>query len=116
MKYPIYILATAGAAPNQLERYAPKHWTGELVDDLFQAQWFATAEAAARRLDELTKSEIRSDTRALGIYQISGVNAHRLNQTDQISARERALDEDLRGRMTPDMLDYFQRSYERRRS
>ncbi len=116
MKFPIFILALSGAAANQLERFIPRDWRGELVEDLFQAQWFASAADAARRLEELTRSAVRSDLRAVAIYQISGMSVQRLSQQEYNAAKERALDEDLRSRMTPETLEYFQRAYTRRPS
>ena len=98
MKFPVYILATAGTPPQQLDRFVPREWKGDLVDDIFEAYAFPTAAAAARRLDELTRVVVRSDIRTLGIYQIAGVAAQRLSHQDQESARDQALDERWRHR------------------
>ena len=116
MKFPIFIIAQPGAAANQLDRFVPRDWRGDLVEDLFQAQWFPAAADAARRLEELSRSAVRSDLRVLAVFQISGVQSQRLSEQEYAAARERALDEDLRARMTPEMVDYFQRTYTRRQS
>jgi hypothetical protein len=114
MKYPVYILATPGAQPNQMERFVPRDWKGDLVDDVFEAQGFATPAAAAKRLDDLTKVVVRSDIRNLSIFQVSGISAQKLSPQDHEAARDQALDEEMRTKMTPEVRDYFARAYTRR--
>ena len=114
MKFPVYILATPGAAPNQYERFVPRDWKGDLIDELFEAQVFLSPAAAARRLDELMRINVRSDIRALTIFQISGVSAQKLSPQDNAFARDQALDEDMRNKMNPDVAEYFNRNYVRR--
>lgn len=114
MKFPVYILATAGAAPGQFDRFVPREWKGDLVDNLFEAHAFPTPAAAARRLDELTKVVVRTDIRSLAIFQISNVSAQKLSPQDHDTARDQALDEELRSKMSQDVRDYFARAYSRR--
>jgi len=114
MKFPVYILATSGNPPTQLDRFVPREWKGDLVDDLFEAQTFATPAAAAKRLDDLTKVVVRSDIRTLAIHQVSGISFQKLSSQDHAAARDQALDEDLRAKMSPEVRDYFGRAYVRR--
>jgi hypothetical protein len=114
MKFPVFILATSGATANQLERFVPREWKGDLVDDLFEAQIFATPAAAAKRLDDLTKVVVRSDIRTLAIYRIGGVQAQRLTAEEAGHARDQAMDEELRHKMSPEVREYFTRAYSRR--
>ncbi|HLY56423.1 MAG TPA: hypothetical protein VKS60_12755 [Stellaceae bacterium] len=114
MKFPVFILATPGATTKDLDRFVPREWKGDLVDDMFEAQSFQTAAAAARRLEDLTKVVVRSDIRTLAIFQVNGVSVQRLSQPEQEAARDQALDEEMRNKMSPDVRDYFARAYSRR--
>ena len=112
MKFPVYVLGTVGSA-QQVERFVPREWRGELTEDLFSAQFFADSPDAARRLTELLK-QVRGDLRTLAIYRINNVPMQRLANEEAAHAHESAIDQDIRAAMSPEQREFFRKHYRRR--
>lgn len=112
MKYPVFVLGTVGGA-QQTERFVPKEWRGDLTEDLFNAQVFGDAPAAARRLTELTKM-VRGDLRSLSIHRIDNVPMHRLTPELVTQAHEQSIDQDILAAMNSEQREFFRKTYRRR--